>query len=129
MRIDFILVLEFASNNNDAFILLKTRQETITTILPSKNDIELNFKASVPEQLTFMLSNLGPNASVVLKKCSLGGLELPKSILDQICNFVPASTNKSIITTNWWENGKVTIDFFAGDWIQYHLLYGNKITV
>lgn len=128
MLIDFVLELDFDSQVRDACILLANRQEHIATISPGKN-IKLDFKFSVPDQLTFTLTNLGPQASVILKKCSLGGLELSQNILDQICNFVPASTNEPLVTTKWWEDGKVTIDFFAGDWIQYHLLYGNKITV
>lgn len=127
MLIDFNLTLNFASTNGSACALLKSRQQSIATITPSNSDIELNFKLSVPDQLTFVLSELGQQASVVLKKFSLGGLELPQSILDQICIFVPVSSNQSLITPEWWEDGKVTIDFFAGDWVQYHLLYGNKI--
>lgn len=128
MRIDFMLELDFDSRDTNACILLASRQEHIATITPGKN-IKLDFEFSVPNQLTFVLTNLGPQASVVLKKCSLGGLELSQNILYQICNFVPVSTNEPLVTTKWWEDGKVTIDFFAGDWIQYHLLYGNKITV
>ena len=129
MKVDFKLVLEFVSDTHNACILLSDRQESIATIYPSKKDIELCFKFSVPNQLTFVLNNLGPQTMVALKQCWLGGLELPQSILNQICSFAPASTNESLITTQWWEDGKVKIDFFAEDWVQYHLLYGNKITV
>jgi len=128
MHINLKLVIECASPVADLQITIQDRNNTLATVSSIvQPEIELDFKFLVPNQLTFVLTNL--RSSVVLKKCVLGGLELTPAILSQICNFTPAGASDSIVTTDWWQDGKVVIDFFAGDWVQYHLLYGNKIVV
>jgi hypothetical protein len=110
--------------------MMSDRNGLITEIVsPSDPLVELNFKLSIPNQLFFDLKKFNSDLlSVTLKKIILGGLELTPTILGQICNYTPLNLNKSIITTTWQE-GKVNIDFFAEDWVQYHLLYGNKIII
>jgi hypothetical protein len=63
-----------------------------------------------------------------LESLILSGLPLPDHILDQICSFCADDDTSSSVTRSWHRNGKVTIEFFAMNWIEYHLLYGNKIT-
>lgn len=90
--------------------------------------IKLSFDFSVPNQLFIDILNQDSNF-IRLKTCRLGGLDLPQHILNQVCQFIPSGSKQQTITTLWNQSGKVYIDFFAADWIQYHLLYGNKITV
>ena len=81
-----------------------------------------------PNQLRIELSssNATPKSAKLLS-LDLGGLFLPKNILDQICQFCPTGSDHPMITTEWHSEGTVIIDFFANNWIEYHLLYGNKI--
>jgi hypothetical protein len=128
MPTDIKLILEFSHVSTNMCVTLQDREQLIAEI--SKVDdlvVELNFKFSIPNQLLFHIKQLGSEAaSVALKKITLGGLDLTPNILDQICNYTPVNLDKSIVTT-MWQQGKANIDFFAADWIQYHLLYGNKI--
>ena len=129
MDTDLKLILECVTPSAGLQITLYDRTGILATVSDiSQIETELSFKVSVPGQLTFVIENSNSNP-VTLKKCSLGGLELATSILNQICNFTPSGASEPIVTTNWWQDGKVVIDFFAGDWVQYHLLYGNKIFV
>lgn len=66
--------------------------------------------------------------AVSLKNIILSGLPLPDRILDQICHYRASTLDSEIVTRQWHHDGTVRIDFFASDWIQYHLLYGNKIS-
>jgi len=129
MYIDLKLILECVTPSTGLQITIHDRSSILATVNNiSQIETELNFKVLVPNQLTFVIANSSSNP-VTLKKCSLGGLEIATSILNQICNFTPLGASDPIVTTNWWQDGKVVIDFFAGDWVQYHLLYGNKIIV
>ena len=109
-------------------ITIHDRNQLVAEISEINNSVVgLNFKFSVPNQLLFNINQLGSkSSSVSLKKITLGGLDLTPKILDQICIYTPVNLDKSIVTTKW-QQGKVSIDFFAEDWIQYHLLYSNKI--
>jgi len=128
MPTDLRLILEFSHVSDNMCVTLQDRDQLIAEISKINNSVvELNFKFSIPNQLLFHIKQLGSEAaSVSLKKITLGGLDLAPNILDQICNYTPANLDKFIVTTTW-QQGKVNIDFFAADWIQYHLLYGNKI--
>lgn len=129
MDTDLKLILEYVTPSAELQITIHDRTSILATVGDiSQLETELTFKILVPNQLTFVIENSNSNP-VTLKKCSLGGLEIPTSILNQICNFTPLGEADPIVTTNWWQDGKVVIDFFAGDWVQYHLLYGNKIIV
>ena len=129
MHTDLKLILECVTPSTGLQITIHDRTDILATVNDiSQIETELNFKVSIPNQLTFVIENSNSN-TVTLKKCSLGGLEITTSMLNQICNFTPSGASEPIVTTNWWQDGKVVIDFFAGDWVQYHLLYGNKIIV
>ena len=130
MFTDLKLILEFSHQPDNMFVTVSDRNGLIADI-SSIGDllVELNFKFSIPNQLLFDLKKLGsPPASVTLKKVILGGLELTPNILGQICQFIPVGSDNPIVMPTWQE-GKVNIDFFAEDWVQYHLLYGNKIII
>lgn len=127
MLIDFKLLLKIDSGS----VSVQDRHNCVNTVISTDSRQQtLEFKSSVPNQLTFKITNFVHDAGVVeLQSLSLGGLTLDNSILQQICVFYPEDSDQSMITTRWWKNGVVVIDFFAGDWIQYHLLYRNKINV
>lgn len=129
MHTNLKLVLACATPSAGLQITIHDRNNILATVNNiSQTESEVNFKFSVPNQLIFVISNSSSiPTTCILKKCSLGGHEFPPSMLNQICNFTPSNSTDSIVTTNWWQNGKAVIDFFAGDWVQYHLLYNNKI--
>jgi hypothetical protein len=130
MNIDLALVLEFSHPSDNTQVILEDRYGQITkTILSNDSRVELNFKFSVPNQLRFILKNINSEgSSVTLKSLILGGLPLPQHIIEQICCFTPINSTHSSVLPCWYQEGEITVDFFAGDWVQYHLLYGNKIT-
>lgn len=70
----------------------------------------------------------GHDFDIQLESLTLSGLALPNHILDQICFFCANNGTNSTVVRSWHRAGTVTIDFFALNWIEYHLLYGNKIT-
>jgi hypothetical protein len=90
---------------------------------------QFNLKFTFPNTLSIKLlfDPAGAPGSVYLESLVIGGLALPTGILDQICQFTPKNSNQSIITRHWHDSGNIAIDFFSADWVQYHLLYGNKI--
>jgi len=128
MLTDIQLILEFSHVSKNMCITIHDRNQLVAEISEINNSVVgLHFKFSVPNQLLFNINQLGSeSSSVSLKKITLGGLDLTPKILDQICIYTPVNLDKSIVTTSW-QQGKVSIDFFAEDWIQYHLLYSNKI--
>lgn len=129
MHTDLQFVLEFSHAPDGIKINLKDRHGFLIDLHNSiQPRVELNFKVLLPNKLIFTLENPYPTTRFVnLKKCCLGGLELPPSIMNQICSFTRYQNNQNSITTHWDSDGEVIIDFFAADWVQYHLLYNNKI--
>jgi hypothetical protein len=129
MNIDLKLLLEFENFPTGMYIAIHDRNSEmarIDSLHEYKNEILL--KISLPNQVKIMLVTTGEKScSIKLDSLVLGGLRLPKNILDQICRFTPSNSDSEFIVTNWWSEGVVYIDFFAADWVQYHLLYGNKI--
>ena len=88
---------------------------------------DFDFKLKFPNELKICLG--GPNTyntPVRLEKLSLGGLALSETVLDQICQYTQTGSEQMLFLRNWPSNGSVKIDFFASDWVQYHLLYRNK---
>jgi len=86
------------------------------------------FELKFPNTFYIDIVNSGPESmSINIKNLSLSGLKLTDAILDQICWFTPVNHKESKITRNITTSGTVYIDFFSADWIQYHLIYGNKI--
>lgn len=87
--------------------------------------IIIKCKILLPNNANIKISGLD-NPPLQLESCRLGGLLMSKAMIDQICIFYPDNGDR-IVTPNWWTNGNVNIDFFSPDWVQYHLLYGNRI--
>jgi hypothetical protein len=129
MHIDLALVLEFSHPSDNTQVILEDRRGQLAEIVSSNDpQVKINSKFLLPNQLRFILKNINfQSASVTLKSLILGGLPLPQHIIEQICCFTPINSTHSIFLPCWNQEGEVTIDFFAGDWVQYHLLYGNKI--
>ena len=125
---DLKLLLEFQSIDNPMHVILNDQRSTLADIKNiNTNQIEINTKITFPNTLTFQLCNHTKNNFVILKQLWVGGIKLQKNILDQICVFQPKNQNKTIITTDWYDNGIVNIEFSTPDFIQYHLTYNNKI--
>lgn len=135
MSVDLILIptelkllLEFQSIDDPMHVILNDQYGTLADIKNiTTNQIQIITKITFPNTLSFQLHNHTNNNFVTLKQLWIGGIELQKNILDQICLFQPTNQNKTTITTNWHNNGIVNIEFFAPDFIQYHLIYNNKI--
>lgn len=101
----------------------RTGKIAAASILPGC--LEINFDISFPNRLRIQITGIRSGA-VRLNRACLGLLELPKSIIQQICIFQATDTNAPTVTPNWHTNGEVCIDFFANNFIEYHLLYGNR---
>ena len=88
----------------------------------------VTFDILFPNTLYIEIKNTSQTHHTIhLKDMTLAGLPLPDQILDQICIYRASDSDSDMVTRYWCRNGIVKIDFFASDWIQYHLLYGNKI--
>jgi hypothetical protein len=86
------------------------------------------FDLAFPNTLVIELkNNTDENFVVHLKSVKLSGLHLSTHIVNQICQFRAFGSTHKIVSPTWHQSGIILIDFFAQDWIQYHLLYGNKI--
>lgn len=108
-------------------IFIRNRQDVINNIIfTDKTEQTIAFDMSFPNRLFFDLSIKDGN-SIRLTKLILSGLPINENILDQICIFQSQDSDTTIVTRQWTQSGNAFIDFFAQDWIQYHLLYGNKI--
>ena len=130
MHINLTLVLEFSHPSDNTQVILEDRYGQLAEIVSSNDlQVKINSKFSLPNRLRFILKNINSqSACVTLKSLILGGLPLPQHIIEQICCFTPINSTHSSVLSCWYQEGEITIDFFAGDWVQYHLLYGNKIT-
>jgi hypothetical protein len=125
------LILKLTSNLVDEKISLAVRDRSNTIInlqTFTENTKLLCFDMAFPNTLFIDIYNdQSQPISIELSELKLSGLDLPIDILDQICHFTPQSSESNIVTRKWHSQGLVQIDFFAADWVQYHLLYGNKI--
>jgi len=130
MHTDLNLILEFSHPGDNIQVVLEDRYSRLTEIISTDAlQVELNFKFSLPNQLHFILKNINSkDSTVTLKSLILGGLPLPQHIIEQICYFKATNSTHGMFLPCWGQEGETTVDFFAGDWVQYHLLYGNKIT-
>lgn len=107
-------------SNSDGELNFLTQQ----TGLQSK----ISFYTTFPNQLSFTIQNRLPDHWAEVEEMWVGSLKLPKSIITQIF-LCTDQDNNTKITSYWKNNCVITVDLFAGDWVQYHLLYGNKILV
>ena len=127
------LTITFRSQKlcNDLILFLKDRNHRIIDQVVFGNNTQKSttFDLSFPNTLYIEIENRGHNNFLIhLEKIKLSGLSLPDQIIDQICQFRQTGTDVTTISRSWNQLGTVSIDFFASDFIQYHLLYGNKIT-
>ena len=131
MLTDLRLKFVFESQVNGIAIGINDRHNQLAKITNNQDStVDVTVKFILPNCITFTVSNIPPGYnSVELQSCSLGGLELGKDILNKICHYTPSDTGTEIVSTRWWTDGKAKIDFYAQDWVQYHLLHGNKIVL
>lgn len=127
------LALTFCSSRaiHDLSLSLKDRHHTLINRVFFDDSIQQSvmFDLAFPNTLLIKVENKPDNgASIYLAKMSLSGLSLTDNILDQICQYRALGSDHIMITRSWHRTGTIKIDFFASNWIQYHLLYGNKIT-
>jgi hypothetical protein len=119
---------ECANLDQPCGISIRDRQNVVADNIVFSNDQTqtVSFDIDFPNRLFFDV--LIPQGNKIqLNQIILSGLELNAHILDQICNFQPIGSDTITVTRFWNQSGTVFIDFFAQDWVQYHLLYGNKI--
>jgi hypothetical protein len=126
------LTLTFVSNKtvSGTTLCLNDRFGSLNNNLSFAEHTEATttFDILFPNTLCIEIKNSDHNECVIhLKSMSLSGLALPENILDQICHYRPLDSDVATVTRHWHQIGAVTIDFFAANWVQYHLLYGNKI--
>ena len=127
MLTDLELTLEFAQVNTPIHLCIADRHKIFYEIKEIEtSQVDVKHKIQMPNQLTFNISNLGPGQYIKLKHMALGGLALPFSIIEQICINIDTDGNRRVMPI-WYTNGLVKIDLFASDFVQYHLLYNNKI--
>lgn len=86
--------------------------------------LTMSAQITVPDTLILHLQGLS-TGNLRLVDLNLGGLSLHNKILDQICHYTDVDGNQQIMR-EWHKDGTVMIDFFAKDWLQYHMIYGNK---
>jgi len=123
------IVFECADLSQLCSISIRDRQNVVSDniVFDHCQTQTVSFDIDFPNRLFFDLS-VPQNNNIRLNQIILSGLELNARILDQICNFQPTGSSDTItVTRSWNQSGTVFIDFFAQDWVQYHLLYGNKI--
>ena len=122
------ILFEFSHVDECSCIQLSDKNGPLLDINQTSSSESLyNFKIAFPNKLTFTITNPSKHTRwVKIKNIYLGGLVLNEHIINQICIFV-TSDGQSQVTPCWYNNGIATIDLFAADWIQYHLLYANRI--
>lgn len=122
------IVFECVKLDRLCSISIRDRQHAIADNIVFGNDQiqTVCFDINFPNRLFFDVS-IPQDNNIQLNQIKLSGLDLNACILDQICNFQPSDSDTITITRSWNQSGTVFIDFFAQDWVQYHLLYGNKI--
>jgi hypothetical protein len=125
------LQIDLSCDQNSPEIFYSIRDRTHILIEPTPFDTICQsccFDLEFPNTLYIdIVNNTGDATLIKIKNITLSGLRLTDEILNQICNFKESATETTTVTRNITGTGEVSIDLFAEDWIQYHLLYGNKI--
>jgi len=114
------------TGSTDILITVTDRYDNVLQTIYGAREILLENKIDLPNTLTLHIDN-PTNLFVQLQDLWLGGIKLPKNILCQISNFTDTKSNLTC-TTYWTTSGKATINFHSNDFIQYHLINGNKLT-
>lgn len=130
MLTDLCFGLSCSNVSQNLEISLSDTNGLISSVRPLSTDITLAGKISLPNRLTLTLNDLGehPSRAIKLDSMTLGSLAVPVSTIDQMCRFQPMHGDSEMVTRHWWCEGCVIIDLFAKDWVQFHLIYGHKIT-
>jgi hypothetical protein len=117
------LLLEIGSDSTR--IIVSDRHKNVLQTIYNVQEVLIENKIEFPNTLTLAIDN--PTGTFIkLKDLWLGGIKLPKNVLYQIGNFTDTKSN-STYTTYWTTSGTATINFHSNDFIQYHLIYGNKL--
>ena len=124
------LLLEIGSDSTRIIVSDRHKNVLQTTYYPwTSNNVQevlIENKIELPNTLTLAIDN--PIGTFIkLKDLWLGGIKLPENLLYQISNFTDTKSN-STYTAYWTTSGTATINFHSNDFIQYHLMYGNKLT-
>lgn len=120
------LVLDIPTSAIDIGLSDRHGQLNYKKLVQDNNEVKFNFGINFPNQLIFSINGVLPGQCVQVKEMWVGTLKLPESIVCQIFSFVDHSGSEMIVH-RWPSNGTATVNLFAEDWVQYHLLYGNKI--
>lgn len=99
-------------------------REYVLDIDYAPREITITGKINLPNKITLSLKNFH-GSFIKLQKIQLGTIDIPSQKLSQICNFTDSHGN-SFISSYWKTPGTISIDFFSADFIQYHLINGNK---
>jgi hypothetical protein len=115
--------LKFGFGNGLVKFTINDHYKTVAIVSGSNESIMIKEKIEIPNTLEFNISHC-ENSYLKILQIWLGGVEIPGWFLNQICNFYV--DNDKSITTYWNKPGLVKLEFFSPDFIQYHLIYGNK---
>ena len=127
MLTDLELTLEFAQVGQPIQLCIADRHKIFYELTKIETtQVQIKQKIQMPNQLTVTIRDMSPGQHIKLTQMALGGLGLPFSIIEQICISVDTDNNERVMPI-WYANGLVKIDLFASDFVQYHLLYNNKI--
>jgi len=110
MPINFTIVFENI-NSNRASIAVGS-----TNVVSDERIIKLNSEIQFPSIVK--ITAQGDNIYIKVKTCFLGNIEIQQHIIDQI--IIPRHLNNG--TT-------IEVDFHTADYLQYLLIFGNKILV
>jgi len=128
-KIDLVLYSDHPSNKSHFSIRDKhqTFVENVTFNNCNQQTISLDIKFPNTLFVDIVIDDNIPSF-IYLEKLTLAGLALSDHVMEQICIFSSESSNETKVSRTWNQSGTVLFEFFALDWIQYHLLYKNKIT-
>jgi len=129
MLTNFKICVECSHNDGSISLEISDRNAVLHTVNNiCQTQTEIDFQVTFPNRLTIKIdTGVHGDRWVKVYKVKIGTLEVPKHIYCQIFNF--CSLNGATLITDFWHNsGVVTVDLFAKNWVQYHLLYGNKIS-
>lgn len=94
-------------------------------LISQKLSFVINFQISLPTQMILEVSNIKSNSFLKVQQMYVGPIKLSDTLMSQI--FVHDMGNGGIkVSPVCYEDGKIAVDFFSSDWVQYHLLTRNQ---
>lgn len=128
MHTKLTIALEFTDCCN-VTVDVYNREQMLTQIYQADNTLAnttVNFV--FPGQLNIKINNLtNQTGSCKLQSLTLGGLDISTEKLDTLCFTTENETSTGVWVREAYKDSTITVDFWAKDWIQYHLLIGNTI--